>query len=72
MLAAFVTARDLKNECIVALTMVLMLTSGIVGGELQLSRPVKPPELVASQTQYNGFYARLYSSIDKLISLSCI
>lgn len=72
MLAAFCTARDLGNECIVALVMVLMLTSEIVGGELQLSRPVKPPELVANRNQYNDFYAKLHSSIDKFISLSCV
>lgn len=72
MLAAFLMARDLRNERIVAFIMVLMLTSDIVGGDLQLSRPVKPPDFSANRNQYNGFYAKLFSSIDKFISLSCV
>jgi hypothetical protein len=74
LLTGFCHAKNPANECMVALAIVLMLTSGMTAAELSFPSPTIPSQstecIAKPESPANEFYDKLFASLDKFLSLS--
>lgn len=76
LLTGFCYSKVLTNECIVALVIVLMLTSGMTAPQLSFPNPTiqsqSTKSTAKSSSPVNRIYDKLFTSLDRFLSLSSI
>lgn len=76
LLTSFCHNKALTNECIVALVIVLMLTSGMTAPPSLFPNPTIPSQMTKSMAKsgspVDGVCDKLFTSLDRFLSLSSI